>query len=128
MTVGIAVVRRPRPVKVTTFDISSSDMTLPVSDEVGAYLFMHCQPCKQAHLIAIGNPAMIFAPRTLLRVAKQVVARDMVIVTSFRAPQAAEIFLGPIRARAIGAVCLLMVDPGNGSAARQSDGGNHKLL
>jgi hypothetical protein len=46
-----------------------------------------------------------------LRVAQQVRARDVVAVADFRASHAAEKFLCPIRASAVEAVRLVMVDP-----------------
>jgi hypothetical protein len=58
-----------------------------------------------------GGPAMILAPRCLLRVAPQIGSSDMVMMALFGAAHAAEKFLCPIRASAVEAIGFFVIDP-----------------
>src|SRR5437660_7621267 len=55
-------------------------MSLPISAEIHRRPALHCQTGNHMNLIAIANPAMVFAPACLLRIAKQVRPGDMMMV------------------------------------------------
>ena len=63
-----------------------------------------------AHLIAIRNAAVVLPPWGLLCVAKQIRSRDVMMNTDFGSSKAGEVLLSHVSARAIEAVCLLMID------------------
>lgn len=77
------------------------DMPLPITCEINRLAALHCQPRNLLHLIAVRHAAVILAPRRLLRIAEQVIAADMVMMTNLSAAHAAEKFLCPIRASAV---------------------------
>jgi hypothetical protein len=60
------------------------------------------------HLIAIRDAALILAPRGLLSAPEEIRAGDMVVNADLGPMQSAEVF-NHVSARAIEAVCLLMV-------------------
>jgi hypothetical protein len=62
------------------------------------------------NVIAISDPAMVFPPGRLLRVAKQIRSSDMTMVPSLGAAHAAEKFLGPIRASAVETIGFFVID------------------
>jgi hypothetical protein len=62
------------------------------------------------HLIPVENPSVILTPCGLLCVAKQIRSRDVMTDADFGSSQAGEVLLSHVSARAIEAVCLLMVD------------------
>jgi hypothetical protein len=79
---------------------------------------VHGRPARQGernrplHLIAIADPALVFAPSGLLRVAEQVWAGHVVVVPDLAPAHAGEEGLGVVRVDAIEAVSLLVVDAG----------------
>ena len=82
-------------------------MPLPISAEIHGRLAASLPDPQAAHLLTIGDAAVIFAPRRFLRVAEQILAGDMMMVADLGAAHAAEIFLRPIRASAVEAVRFL---------------------
>jgi hypothetical protein len=84
---------------------------LPIPAEINWWLSFHRQTCKAAHLCADINPAVIFTPWCLLRVAEQILASDMMMVADFGAAHTAEKFLGLIRASAVQWISFLVIDP-----------------
>jgi hypothetical protein len=84
---------------------------LPVASEIYRPLHLHRQTRKAGHFVAIRDAAVIFALRSLLGVPEQVGASDMMVVADLAATHAAEKLLCPVRASAVEAVGLLMVDP-----------------
>lgn len=86
-------------------------MTRPVDVALSFYpVATRVWRCNALCLLAIGSAAIIFAPRGFLRIAEQIQARDVIMVAHFTAAQAAEIALCPIRASAVTAVGLFVVD------------------
>jgi hypothetical protein len=63
---------------------------------------------RSVHLIAIRDAAPILAPRGLLSAPEEIRAGDMVVNADLGPMQSAEVF-NHVSARAIEAVCLLMV-------------------
>jgi len=84
---------------------------LPVPDEVGRGPLAEGKGGQAAHLVPIGHAAVIFPPRGFLSVAEEVGAGDVVMVPGFGAAEAAEILLSKVRARAVLAVGLAVIDP-----------------
>ena len=62
------------------------------------------------HLISVGYFAIVLTPWGLLRIPEEIRAGDVVVNSDPGAAQAADVFLSHVSARAIEAVCLLMVD------------------
>lgn len=85
-------------------------MSLPITHEIRAGLFLHDEARETEDLISVRHAAMILAPRRFLRIAKKIIARNMMMNADFSAAQAREIFFRPIRAGAVLAICFLMVD------------------
>ena len=56
------------------------------------------------HLIAVRDAAVVFAPSAFLSVAKQVGARDVVMMADFRAAKTGEVAFRQIGASAVEAV------------------------
>jgi hypothetical protein len=77
---------------------------LPIAREIDARLPRHRQPRNARHLLAIGDPAAILAPRGFLGVAEEVGAGNVMVVADLTPAKAAEIFLRPIRACTVQAV------------------------
>jgi hypothetical protein len=92
-------------------------MALPVTRKINARLPIQSEVGNLANLLAIGYAAVIFAPRRLLRVTQEIGTGDMVMMTGFRATQAGEIAFRPIRASAVEAVSLLVIDAAHFKAA-----------
>ena len=70
----------------------------------------HGEGGKAADLLAIGEAAVVLSPRGLLRMPEKVVTRNMVTVPCLGLAHTAEKLLSPVRAGAVEAVSLLMVD------------------
>jgi len=85
--------------------------TLPIPAEIDARLVRHRQGHDAVNLAAIRIAAMILAPGGFLREPREVRAGNVVVMADFAAPHPAEKALRPIRARAVQAVSLGMVDP-----------------
>jgi hypothetical protein len=68
------------------------------------------QRCNAVHPISIRDATVVFSPRRLLRVAKEVRACDVMVDADFGASEAWEVLLSHVSASAIEAVCLLMID------------------
>ena len=67
--------------------------------------------CRNAvHLGAIRDATVVFPPSWLLTVPEEIRCREMVVDADFSAPQSGDVFLSHVRASAIEAVCLLMID------------------
>jgi hypothetical protein len=63
------------------------------------------------HLFAIRHAAVILAPSAFLSIAKEIGARDVVMMANLRAAQPGEVRLRLIGARAIEAVGFLAINP-----------------
>jgi len=83
---------------------------LPATEEIRLRALVHRETRNRRHVIAIARAAMILAPSGRLGVAKQIGPGEAATVASFGAAKAAKIFFGPIRARAVRAVSLLVID------------------
>lgn len=94
-------------------------MTLPIAGEVRAGLLLHRKAGEALNMLAVGHAAVILAPRGFLRVAEKILAGDAVMMADLSATQAREIGLGVVRAGAVRAVSLLMVDPAHFEASVQ---------
>ena len=91
--------------------MSSRFVALPVPAEINAGLVRHGQFRDARQLLAIADAAGVLAPCGFLRVAKQVDAADVVMVSDLATAKAREVFLSLIRAGAIERIGLAMVDP-----------------
>ncbi len=60
-------------------------MSLPVAGEVYGLPALQSQRRNPVYLISIGNAAIILTPRTLLRVAEEVSARNVMVDADFSA-------------------------------------------
>lgn len=89
---------------------SRRKVALPVASEIDARLRAHRQRRDPVHLFAIRHAAMILAPGRLLRIAKQIGSGDVVVMADLGAAKAAEIALSIVRASAVFAISLLMID------------------
>ena len=60
-------------------------------------------------MIPVRDAAVVFPPRTLLRITEEVRSRNMMVNADLSAPKAAEVLFSPIGGGAVEAISLLVV-------------------
>jgi hypothetical protein len=83
---------------------------LPVAGEVHGLVTLQGQLRNPVHLLVIRDAAVVLTPRGLLRVLEEICPGDVVVNSDLGSAQAGEDFLSHVNARAIEAVCLLMIN------------------
>lgn len=84
---------------------------MPVAAEVNRRSAPHGQARNAEDLIAIADAAQVFTPGGFLGVAKQIRPGNVVVMAKLAATQARKVGLRAIRAGAVYAEAILMVDP-----------------
>ena len=84
---------------------------MPVAAEVNRRPAPHGQASNAEDLIAIADAAQVFTPGGFLGIAKQIRPGNVVVMAKLAATQAGKVGLRAIRAGAVYAEAILMVDP-----------------
>ena|SRR5215471_1479105 len=85
-------------------------MPLRVARKINELAALQRQRGNPIYLIPIRDEPIVLAPRGLLRISEEIRAGDVMVNSDLGAAQPGEVVLSHVSARAIEAVCLLMVD------------------